>query len=170
MAKSFKQLAAKLEAPKRTSEKDILDFLEQDHPATNRVASSISNTSSSSNTNNTNIASNTNNTEAVDKQSNSSNTSNTKSLATVVDSSVTDVTNEDIDVRQTFILGLQYLDRLKDYVHTKRTGGQYEYTQKQALHDALDRLFEGATIEARPAHIRQQEESRKQKIRRGIPK
>ncbi|AHJ95297.1 hypothetical protein Hsw_PB0007 (plasmid) [Hymenobacter swuensis DY53] len=48
--------------------------------------------------------------------------------------------------------------------------GQYEYTQKQALHDALDKLFDGATIESRPAHIRQQEETRKQRIRRGIPK
>ncbi|MBX0293193.1 hypothetical protein K3G63_22300 [Hymenobacter sp. HSC-4F20] len=73
-------------------------------------------------------------------------------------------------MRQTFIIGQQYLEQLKDYVHTRRVAGQYEYTQKQALHEALELLFASATIEARPAHIREQEESRRQRIRRGLPK
>ncbi|SNR96514.1 hypothetical protein [Hymenobacter mucosus] len=157
MAKSFKQLAAKPDGQKRTSEKDILDFLEEQderpvptaipqHPTTEQKFSSA---------------------DDLGKTKNTSVSSITDDTSVTNDTIVTDVES---DVRQTFIIGQQYLDRLKDYVHTKRVAGQYEYTQKQALHDALDKLFEGATIEVRPAHIRQQEETRKQRIRRGIPK
>lgn len=156
MAKSFKQLAPTPPVQKRTSEKDILDFLEEQPVAT------ISEQTGDN-------TSNTRNTESKASDNKNSNTI-TKS-ATVQDViNVTNVTSEDADVRQTFIVGEQYLNRLKDFVHTKRMSGQYEYTQKQALHEALDRLFEGATIEERPAHIRQQEEARKQRIRRGITK
>jgi predicted ribosome quality control (RQC) complex YloA/Tae2 family protein len=161
MAKSFKQLAAKPEAPKRTSEKDILDFLEQEQPAKAPTPAP------------TPAVDNTGNTSKPVRSTAVSNISNTTANAKADSAErigVTNVTSEDIDVRQTFIVGQHYLDRLKDYVHTKRMSGQYEYTQKQALHDALDKLFEGATIESRPAHIRQQEETRKQRIRRGIPK
>ena len=160
MAKSFKSLAAKPEIPKRTSEKDILDFLEQDI-LPEPIPSNSTSESHGDNTSNTSIT-------AV--ESNTGNSSNTKKKPVVNVTSVTNITPEEVDVRQTFIIGQQYLDKLKDYVHTKRMSGQYEYTQKQALHDALERLFEGSTIEARPAHIRQQEETRKQRIRRGIPK
>ncbi|MBO3273265.1 hypothetical protein [Hymenobacter defluvii] len=158
MAKTFKQSIAKPAAQKRTSEKDILDFLEQEHPA-----ESIPSTANKQKREDSNIS---NTTELV----NSSNIDNTKLEAEVSIASVTDVTELIFDVRQTFVISQQYLDRLKDFVHTKRSNGQYEYTQKQALHDALDRLFAGTTIEERPAHIRQQEEKRKQQIRRGIPK
>ena len=156
MAKSFKQLAPTPTVQKRTSEKDIFDFLEEKPIATpsNQAQDNTSNTS------------NTKGKASGNKRS--INSSAAKSVEDV--SSVTNVTNEEVDVRQTFIIGEQYLNRLKDFVHTKRVAGQYEYTQKQALHEALDRLFEGATIEERPAHIRQQEEARKQRIRRGITK
>jgi len=143
MAKSFKQLTPKVELPKRNSEKDILDFLEQEKVSAND--------------------------ESMIMQS-STNTSNTSNIDADILAQNDSVTGEDVDVRQTFIIGQQYMNRLKDFVHTKRVNGQYEYTQKQALHEALDRLFEGATIEERPAHIRQQEETRKQRIRRGITK
>jgi uncharacterized membrane protein len=161
MAKSFKQLAAKPEAPKRTSEKDILDFLEQEQPAKSVIPSKNSQVDNSNNTSNTRKTKSSAHREEA--------TSTPERISDSI-ADVTGVTEDDIDVRQTFIVGQQYLDRLKDYVHTKRMSGQYEYTQKQALHEALDKLFEGATIEVRPAHIRQQEESRKQRIRRGIAK
>jgi len=162
MAKSFKQLAPKAEPQKRTSEKDILDFLEQEKSPTDESKSS-----------NSQPVRNISNTKKISASNNISNTSSTNSTSissSAQGDSVTGVTDEDIDVRQTFIIGQQYLNRLKDFVHTKRMSGQYEYTQKQALHDALNCLFEGAAIEERPAHIRQQEESRKQRIRRGITK
>jgi len=153
MAKSFKKPPAASEQPKRISEKDIFDFLDEDRvpsaPATESDKNNSSNTSTIGNTDN---IGNTNN-------------NNVTSATTVMT-----VTDQEADVRQTFVVGQRYLERLKDYVHTKRMQGQYEYTQKQALHDALDKLFEGVEIEARPAHIRQQEESRKQRIRRGISK
>jgi hypothetical protein len=159
MAKSFKQLAPKAEPQKRTSEKDILDFLEQEKTPTEENKPSDPQTGR-----------NIGNTKKIDVNDNISNTSNTAIAPGAQDNGVTGVIEEDIDVRQTFIIGQQYLNRLKDFVHTKRMSGQYEYTQKQALHDALDRLFEGAVIEERPTHIRQQEETRKQRIRRGITK
>ncbi|MBC6613374.1 hypothetical protein H8B15_20805 [Hymenobacter sp. BT507] len=142
MAKSFKKAPAAVEPPKRTSEKDIFDFLDEDRKPTTPITT----------------------------ESNTSNIDNTSTVKEDAVTSVTAVTNEEADVRQTFVLGQRYLDKLKDYVHTRRMQGQYEYTQKQALHDALDKLFEGFDITERPAHIRQQEESRKQRIRRGIGK
>ena len=152
MAKSFKQLPTRNEPAKRTSEKDVLDFLEQDRLPASLLETTAENTSSTGN---------------------NSNISNTSSIRVNTVTEVTNVTESeafDKDVRQTFVLGQQYLDRLKDYVHTRRMQGQYEYTQKQALHDALDKLFKDFEIEARPLHIRQQEESRKQRIRKGITK
>jgi len=146
MAKSFKKAPAATEPPKRVSEKDIFDFLDEDRKPTTTPP------------------------PAEDNTSNTRNTISVEDTTVTDDTSVTAVTNEEVDVRQTFVLGQRYLDRLKDYVHTRRVQGQYEYTQKQALHDALDKLFEGVDITERPAHIRQQEESRKQRIRRGISK
>ena len=146
MAKSFKKAPVATEPPKRVSEKDIFDFLDEDRKPT--AAPLL----------------------ADDNTSNTHNTVQSDDTAVIPVTSVTTVTKEEADVRQTFVLGQRYLDRLKDYVHTRRMQGQYEYTQKQALHDALDKLFEGVDITERPAHIRQQEESRKQRIRRGISK
>ncbi|GAB3309852.1 hypothetical protein [Hymenobacter tenuis] len=73
----------------------------------------------------------------------------------------------EVDVRQTFIINEHYLEKLKNYVHSRRATGEYNYTQKQALHEALDKLFAGVSVAERPDHIRKQEEQRKQKIRRG---
>ncbi|WP_303312767.1 hypothetical protein [Hymenobacter sp. BT730] len=157
MAKSFKQLPAKPEAAKRISEKDILDFLEQDRSPVDLQTVKEK------------AAQARERIKVLNARALASREANDITSVTDV-ATVTNVPEEDIDVRQTFIIGQQYLEQLKDYVHTKRTKGQYEYTQKQALHEALDMLFKGAKIEPRPAHIRQQEESRKQKIRRGIPK
>lgn len=72
------------------------------------------------------------------------------------------------DIRQTFIIGEDYLEKLKDFVHTKRVTGIYLYTQKNALHDALDLLFKDTTLINRPDEIKQKEEKRANKIRKGI--
>ncbi len=72
------------------------------------------------------------------------------------------------DIRQTFIIGEDYLEKLKDFVHTKRVTGCYLYTQKNALHDALDLLFKDIKLINRPDEIKQKEENRANKIRKGI--
>ncbi|MBS1775005.1 MAG: hypothetical protein JSS64_01850 [Bacteroidetes bacterium] len=68
-------------------------------------------------------------------------------------------------VRQTFIIGPDYLDKMKDLVYTKRRAGQFEYSQKDALHEALDLLFGKNKIGKRPAEVREKEEKRNLKIR-----
>ena len=53
--------------------------------------------------------------------------------------------------RQTFLISESHLEKLKDFVHTKKLREDYEYTQKQALENALDLLFESIdNIEKRP--------------------
>lgn len=82
-----------------------------------------------------------------------------------------DFSDEEIlskDIRQTFILGEDYLEKLKDFVHTKRVTGSYLYTQKNALHDALDLLFKDIKLINRPDEIKLKEEKRANKIRKGI--
>ena len=71
------------------------------------------------------------------------------------------------DVRQTFIIGTDYLDKLKDLVYTKRVSGQFDYSQKDALHDGLDMLFASMKIKKRPDEVRRKEEARSRRIRAG---
>ena len=53
--------------------------------------------------------------------------------------------------RQTFLISEFHLEKLKDFVHTKKLKEDYEYTQKQALENALDLLFKSVDqIEERP--------------------
>jgi len=53
--------------------------------------------------------------------------------------------------RQTFLISDDHLEKLKDFVHTKKLRENYNYTQKQALENALDLLFESIdNIEKRP--------------------
>lgn len=70
-------------------------------------------------------------------------------------------------VRQTFIIGSDYLDKMKDLVYTKRRAGVFEYSQKDAIHEALDLLFNATMITKRPAEVRVKEERRNLKIREG---
>jgi hypothetical protein len=70
-------------------------------------------------------------------------------------------------VRQTFIIGTGYLDKMKDLVYTKRRAGEFEYSQKDAIHEALDMLFNSTMITKRPVEVRAKEEKRNLKIREG---
>ena len=54
-------------------------------------------------------------------------------------------------IRQTFLISESHLEKLKDFVHTKKLREDYNYTQKQAVENALDLLFESTDkIEQRP--------------------
>ena len=71
-------------------------------------------------------------------------------------------------VRQTFVLSRGHLEQLRDYVHARRTQGDYTYSQKQALQEALDLLFaRDLPAPPRPTQTREQEEQRRQRIQRG---
>jgi hypothetical protein len=50
------------------------------------------------------------------------------------------------DLRRTFIITVSNFEGLKKYVHSRRINGDTEYTQKNALSDALELLFKSNTI------------------------
>lgn len=43
--------------------------------------------------------------------------------------------------RQTFVISFDHAEKLRDFVHTKKLREDYNYTQKQALENALELLF-----------------------------
>ena len=51
--------------------------------------------------------------------------------------------------RQTFMIKVSVLNRLKDFVHTKRKNEDYNYSQKKAIEEALLMLFDTTEIEER---------------------
>jgi hypothetical protein len=76
--------------------------------------------------------------------------------------------DEPKDLRQTFVIREDYLEKLKDYVHMIRVSEDSYYTQKDAMHEALDMLFEAAgEIGPRPDKLKKREKERAQRIRRG---
>ena len=71
------------------------------------------------------------------------------------------------DIRQTFVIREDYLERLKDYVHMMRITEDSYYTQKDAMQDALDKLFESAgEIPERPEKLKDREKERASRIRK----
>jgi len=67
------------------------------------------------------------------QKSNTDNKNNTSNIG--------NTEQKDKDIRQTFVLSAQTLDKLKDYVHYRRLQGDTNFTQKQALNEALEALF-----------------------------
>lgn len=151
MAKTFKNLPRPGEpsAPsKPTSELDFFDLTDKPtKPATAAKAAATGN----------NIG-NINNT------SNIGNTGNT----TLSKGSQTAAAASEGDARQTFVVGRRYLEQLRDFVHARRTKGDYTYSQKQALQEALDLLFASDGLAApRPAQAREREQQRRLRIQQG---
>jgi hypothetical protein len=64
---------------------------------------------------------------------------------------------KDPDPRLTLITSSYNMERLKDYVHTRRVNGDTNYTQKDALSDALKLLFQSIDIIERPENAYQKE-------------
>jgi hypothetical protein len=165
MAKSFKNLPRPGEpgaTVKPASERDFFDLTSdtssKDASTNKKVAPIIENTDGSniSNTSNNNNINNTNNTNNIDNISPATSTPNLRN------------TNEEVDVRQTFVVSSSQLEQLRDHVHARRAGGDYGYSQKQALQEALSLLFASASpAPPRPAHTRELEQQRQQRIKRG---
>ncbi|MFC6225671.1 hypothetical protein ACFP2F_20660 [Hymenobacter artigasi] len=157
MAKTFKNLspAGEPATPKPASEMDFFDLSDSSAPVQKPVDKAVA----------TNGESNT---------VNSVNTGNISKPKRVVKAAVStapaaveagDATD---GVRQTFVLSRGHLEQLRDYVHARRSGGDYTYSQKQALQQGLDLLFATAEPAApRPAQTREQEQQRRERIQRG---
>jgi hypothetical protein len=72
------------------------------------------------------------------------------------------------NVRQTFVLEESYLERIRDYVHARRSQGDYHYSQKQLLEEALDlRLASQKPAPPRPDELREQEQQLRVRIQQG---
>jgi hypothetical protein len=193
MAKTFKNLLPPvLVAPaKRASERDFFDLTDEFQPAnisvitpatdpgSNDVATLVvpGNTSVVSNIRTTNADGAKRETSRSIKKSNTRNTHNTGVIGnddktgnhtSSEDSGSMGVATLSGDVRQTFVLSRHHLERLRDYVHARRSGGDYTYSQKQALQEALDLLFASAApVETRPDQVKDREHERRERIKQG---
>ena len=156
MAKTFKNLPRPVEptASKPLSERDFFDLTDEPVPAKKAVGKA----------------------ETADNTRNTSNSGNTSNIGNITasDSPLPEASPGVIatmgseGVRQTFVLNRGHLEQLRDYVHARRAQGDYTYSQKQALQDALDLLFAGAApAPPRPAQTRAQEQERRQRIQQG---
>lgn len=73
-----------------------------------------------------------------------------------------------VGVRQTFVVGATYLEQVRDYVHARRSRGEYQYSQRQVLEEALSLFFAGVPpVEPRPDYLREQEQVQRGRIRAG---
>jgi len=157
MAKTFKNLPRPGEptAPKPASERDFFDLSDDPEPV-KKPAQQLESVRNIGNTGN---------------NSNISNTGNIvkKASAAATSAPVATVPSGGPDgVRQTFVLSRGHLEQLRDYVHARRAQGDYTYSQKQALQEALDLLFAStAPAPPRPAQTREQEQQRRQRIQQG---
>jgi hypothetical protein len=160
MAKTFKTIPAPAaaEPAKPISERDFFDLT--DEPVAT-PASKPTGKQEGSEAGNTN---NTDNTKKTKKPVNTSNSDNTSNTTSPVELPAV----EERDLRQTFVVSSTQLEQLRDYVHARRAQGNYEYSQKQALQEALSMLFASVPQAApRPSQTRELEQRRRERIRRG---
>jgi hypothetical protein len=156
MAKTFKTIPAPAaaEPAKPISERDFFDLTDEPiaTPASKQEGSE---------------AGNTNNTDNTKKAKKPINTSNSDNISNT-NSPVGLPTADERDLRQTFVVSSTQLEQLRDYVHARRAQGNYEYSQKQALQEALSMLFASVPQAApRPSQTRELEQRRRERIRRG---
>ena len=157
MAKTFKNLPRPGEsaAPKPTSERDFFELSDVDEPVKKPTGSQ-------------NKARNTSNTNNISNSSNTDNTAKTQNVTAepVIEPAAVSAASE--GVRQTFVLSRGHLEQLRDYVHDRRVRGEYTYSQKQALQEALDLLFAGSPpVAQRPQETRILEQQQQERIKRG---
>ena len=158
MAKTFKTSPTPATAPaKPISERDFFDLT--DEPVIKPAGRQRGTEQPPSNTRGTTEAD-----KEIVNIGNSSNTSNKTSASPVTELPQA----EDRDVRQTFVVSSTQLEQLRDYVHARRVQGNYEYSQKQALQEALALLFASVPqAPPRPDQTRELEQRRRDRISRG---
>lgn len=75
---------------------------------------------------------------------------------------------EEEDTRQTFVVGKGSLERLRDYVHARRSAGDYRYSQKQALGEAIAEFLAARQLAPpRSAEVRAHEQQFRERIQKG---
>ncbi|TPG59476.1 hypothetical protein [Hymenobacter nivis] len=156
MAKTFKNLPRPGEAaaPKPTSERDFFDLSDERTPGKNGPDPSES-------------GRNTSNTGNISNTGNAGNAGIAAQMAGALDSPFVVAAASD-GVRQTFVVGRGHLEQLRDYVHARRSQGEYTYSQKQALQEALNLLFASSPpIPQRPEQTRRLEQQQQERIKRG---
>ena len=155
MAKTFKTIPTPATEPaKPISERDFFDLTDEplEQQVDKQTESKLSNTK------------NTLNTDNIKKTVNTGNKSNTNTTVEPISPPII----EDRDLRQTFVVSSAQLEQLRDYVHARRAQGDYEYSQKQALQEALSLLFASVPqAPPRPSQTRELEQRRRERIRRG---
>jgi hypothetical protein len=147
MAKTFKTIPTPAAEPaKPISERDFFDLT--DEPLSQQADKQGENKLG--------------NTKKPVNNSNSSNTGN------IIGEAAIPQAVEERDLRQTFVVSSAQLEQLRDYVHARRAQGDYEYSQKQALQEALSLLFASVPqAPPRPSQTRELEQRRRERIRRG---
>jgi hypothetical protein len=161
MAKTFKTLSAPAAEPvKPISERDFFDLT--DEPVAAPAVSAADNTGNKSNTGSTSKPASAKLSAKSATAGNNDNTSNTAGPSVELPAA------EERDMRQTFVVSSTQLEQLRDYVHARRAQGNYEYSQKQALQEALSMLFASVPqAPPRPSQTRELEQQRRDRIRRG---
>ena len=162
MAKTFKKNPAATEPVKPISERDFFDLSDDEANRADEITktTTVHNLSNTGNTSITGIKGNTSNKDVSSKPA-----GNQVTVTSDVPASEDEAAE---GVRQTFVLSRGHLEQLRDYVHARRARGEYTYSQKQALQEALDLLFASAEpVAPRPAQTRAQEQQRRQRIQRG---
>ena len=72
------------------------------------------------------------------------------------------------DTRQTFVMDKRSLEQLRDYVHARRSAGDYRYSQKQALREAITEFLAARQLAPpRPKEAREHEQQFRDRIRKG---
>lgn len=75
------------------------------------------------------------------------------------------------DIRTTLVMGEDYLEWMKDYVYSRKVKGDFRFTQKEALHEAIDLLKKKVgKLPPRPDSEREAENKFKQQIKKGKSK
>ena len=157
MAKTFKNLspAGESATPKPASEMDFFDLSDNSAPVQKLDGKGVASSNKSNIVNNINTGNTGNKKRGV-------------KAAVPAGPAVVEAGDATDGVRQTFVLSRGHLEQLRDYVHARRSQGDYTYSQKQALQEGLNLLFAtGAPAAPRPAQTREQEQLRRERILRG---
>jgi hypothetical protein len=169
MAKTFKTTPAPAtaEPAKPISERDFFDLTDEPMaaPASKPAVSERDNASNIDNIGNTDSNGKSAAAKKATKLGPIGNRGNTSNITAPV---VELPAAEERDLRQTFVVSSTQLEQLRDYVHARRAQGNYEYSQKQALQEALSMLFASVPqAPPRPSQTRELERQRRDRIRRG---
>ncbi len=74
------------------------------------------------------------------------------------------------DIRHTFVMRKDLLEKIRDYAYMQHLNGKYYYGQRDVLEEILDQFFQGKALVPRPEFIRQKEQERVNRIKKGVKK